>query len=155
MFQYQIRGEFQFKFYIPQGRRQTMFSLIAPAIKCPGCHEGEKKVLNGYVHKLTFSTYFSGDCYSGVILPLKLFNQSFPFIIHDLLDYCKIPPAMQETFGKVPRRRERLLTPVFRPGEFHGLYSLWGCKKLDTTERHNTFNKIDQLHNYLINQSIS
>ena len=31
-------------------------------------------------------------------------------------------------------RRERLPTPVFWPGEFHGLYSLWGCKDLDTTE---------------------
>ena len=32
------------------------------------------------------------------------------------------------------RRRERLPTPVFLPGEFHGLYSPWGCKELDTTE---------------------
>ena len=29
---------------------------------------------------------------------------------------------------------ERLPTTVFWPGEFHGLYSLWGCKELDTTE---------------------
>ena len=29
---------------------------------------------------------------------------------------------------------ERLPTPVFWPGEFHGLYSPWGCKELDTTE---------------------
>ena len=28
-----------------------------------------------------------------------------------------------------------LLTPVFRPGEFHGLYSPWGSKELDMTER--------------------
>ena len=27
------------------------------------------------------------------------------------------------------------LTPVFRPGEFHGLYSPQGHKMLDTTER--------------------
>ena len=38
-------------------------------------------------------------------------------------------PAMRETWvdpwvGKIPWRRERLLTPVFWPGEFHGLYSL-------------------------------
>ena len=33
-----------------------------------------------------------------------------------------------------PWRRERLLIPVFWPGEFHGLYSQWGCKELDTTE---------------------
>ena len=32
-------------------------------------------------------------------------------------------------------RRERLPTPVFWPGEFHGLYSPWGCKELDTTEQ--------------------
>ena len=38
--------------------------------------------------------------------------------------------------GKVPWRRERLPTPVFWPGEFHGLYSLWGRKELDTTEFH-------------------
>ena len=32
-------------------------------------------------------------------------------------------------------RRERLPTLVFWPGEFHGLYSLWGCKESDTTEQ--------------------
>ena len=32
-------------------------------------------------------------------------------------------------------RRERLPTPLFWPGEFHGLYSPWGHKELDTTER--------------------
>ena len=32
-------------------------------------------------------------------------------------------------------RRERLPTPVFWPGEFHGLYSPWGRKELDTTEQ--------------------
>ena len=52
----------------------------------------------------------------------------------------KNPPAMQETWvyswvGKIPWGRERLLTPVFWPGELHGLYSLWGRKEWDTTER--------------------
>ena len=28
----------------------------------------------------------------------------------------------------------RLPTPVFWPGEFHGLYRPWGCKELDTNE---------------------
>ena len=32
-------------------------------------------------------------------------------------------------------KRERLPTPVFWPGKFHGLYSPWGCKESDTTER--------------------
>ena len=30
---------------------------------------------------------------------------------------------------------ERLPTPVFWPGEFHGLFSPLGCKELDTAER--------------------
>ena len=43
-------------------------------------------------------------------------------------------PAMQETWiGKIPWRRERLPTPVFWPGEFHGLNSPWGHKESDTT----------------------
>ena len=32
-------------------------------------------------------------------------------------------------------RRERLPTPVYWPGEFHGLYGPWDCKESDTTER--------------------
>ena len=35
--------------------------------------------------------------------------------------------------GKIHWRRERLPTPVFWPGEFHGLYSPWGHKQSDTT----------------------
>ena len=31
--------------------------------------------------------------------------------------------------GKIPWRRERLLTSVFWPEEFHGLYSPWGHKE--------------------------
>ena len=37
--------------------------------------------------------------------------------------------------GRSPWRRERLPTPVFWPGEFHGLYHPWGRKELDMTER--------------------
>ena len=51
-------------------------------------------------------------------------------------------PAMQETWvkfnswvGKIPWRRERLPTSVFWPREFHEVYSPWGHKELDTTER--------------------
>ena len=35
---------------------------------------------------------------------------------------------------EIPWRRKQLPTPVFWPGEFHGLYSPWGCKKSDITE---------------------
>ena len=37
--------------------------------------------------------------------------------------------------GRFPWRRERLPTPVFWPGEFDGLYSPWGHKESDRTER--------------------
>ena len=37
--------------------------------------------------------------------------------------------------GRSPGWRERLPTPVFWPGEFHGLYSPCGCKESDMTER--------------------
>ena len=50
------------------------------------------------------------------------------------------PPAMWETWVRSlgweePWSRERLPTSVFWPGEVHGLYSLWGRKESDTTER--------------------
>ena len=49
-------------------------------------------------------------------------------------------PAMQETWvpslgWEDPWRRNKLPTPVFWPGEFHGLYSRRGRRESDTTER--------------------
>ena len=40
--------------------------------------------------------------------------------------------------GRSSWRRARLPTPVFWPGEFHGLYSPWECEESDTTERLST-----------------
>ena len=37
--------------------------------------------------------------------------------------------------GRSPEERKGYPTPVFRPGEFHGLYSPWGRKESDTTEQ--------------------
>ena len=54
-------------------------------------------------------------------------------------------PAMREIWfdprvGKIPWRRERLLTPVFLPADFHGQkslagYSPWDRKESDKTEQ--------------------
>ena len=57
-----------------------------------------------------------------------------------LAQLVKNLPAMWETWVRslgwdIPWRRESLPTPVFWPGEFHGLYSQWGRKESDTTER--------------------
>ena len=48
-------------------------------------------------------------------------------------------PGFDPWVGKIPWRRERLPTPVFWPGEFHGLYSPWGGKQSDTTEQLSPF----------------
>ena len=47
-------------------------------------------------------------------------------------------PAIQETWVQSlgwedPLEKGKATTPVFWPGEFHGLYSPWGCKELDMT----------------------
>ena len=44
-------------------------------------------------------------------------------------------PGFDPWIGKIPWRREWLPTPAFWPREFHGLYSLLGCKDSDMTER--------------------
>ena len=64
------------------------------------------------------------------------FNYNLGFPVAQLV---KNPPTMlrHEFYpwvGKIPWRREQLPSPVFWPGEFHGLYSSWDHKKSDTTE---------------------
>ena len=43
-------------------------------------------------------------------------------------------PGFDPWVRKIPWRRERLPTPVFGPGEFHGLYSPWGHKESGITK---------------------
>ena len=52
----------------------------------------------------------------------------------------KNPPAMQETWVKSlawedPLEQGKATHSSILPGEFHGLYSPWGRKESDTTER--------------------
>ena len=49
-------------------------------------------------------------------------------------------PAMWETWVQSlgwedPLGKGKATTPVFWPGEFHGLYSPWDCKESDITEQ--------------------
>ena len=44
-------------------------------------------------------------------------------------------PGSDPWVRKIFWRREWLLTPIFWPGEFHGLYSPWHCKESDVTEQ--------------------
>ena len=61
------------------------------------------------------------------------FISGFPDSSKNLLTMQE--PWVQSWVGKIPWRRERITTPVFWPGEFHGLYSPLGCKESDMTER--------------------
>ena len=71
----------------------------------------------------------------GIVYPLQ-------YAWASLLDQLvKNPLAMQKALGLIPGlgrfpwRREELPTSVFWPGEFHGLYSPWGCRESDSTEQ--------------------
>ena len=53
-----------------------------------------------------------------------------------ICEFNKVPgDGFYPWVGKISSRRKRLPTPVFWPGEFHGLYSPWVCKELDSTEQ--------------------
>ena len=70
--------------------------------------------------------------------------QKFEFTFQEwaslMAQLVKNPPAMREPgfnpwVGKIPWRKQRLLTSVFWPGEFHVLSSPWGHKESGTTKR--------------------
>ena len=56
-----------------------------------------------------------------------------------MVQLVKTLPTMLETCVQSlgwedPLEKGKATTPVFWPGEFHGLYSSWGQKESDTTE---------------------
>ena len=56
-------------------------------------------------------------------------------------------PRFNPGVGKIHWKREQLPTPVFWPGEFQGLYSTWGHKQSDTTERLSLLLSVPNSHN--------
>ena len=50
--------------------------------------------------------------------------------------FCSVETPWDSWVGKIRCKRERLPTPVFWPGESHGLYSARGRRDSDTAERH-------------------
>ena len=98
----------------------------------PDSSIGKEHICNardtGSIHGLGIST---GE---GIGYPLQ---DSWACLVAQLV---KNPPAVRETWvrslvGNIPWRREKLPNPIFWAGEFHGLYSLWGRKESDMTER--------------------
>ena len=67
---------------------------------------------------------------------LSNFHFHFPWWLNGEESTCQCKRlGFNPWVRKILRRRKWQPTLVFWPGEFHGLYSPWGCKVLDTTER--------------------
>ena len=69
-----------------------------------------------------------------ISISFTFFFLSFFFFFGHSMRHCR-RLMFNPWVGKIPWRRERLPTSAFWPGEFHGLYSPWGRKESDTTER--------------------
>ena len=98
-------------------------SLVAQLVKNPPCNAGDPSSIPGLGRA-------TGE---GIGYPLQY---SWASLVTQLVKICLQcrRPWFDPWVGKISWRRERLPTPVFRSGEFH-VYSPWGHKELDTTER--------------------
>ena len=77
------------------------------------------------------------------LFPPKQVQAGLPRWLSGKESTCQYRRCRRRAFNlwvrKIPWRRKWQPTPVFLPGKSHGQrslvgYSLWGCKKLDTTE---------------------
>ena len=88
-----------------------------------------------------------GGCQTGKIKNFAIIPQRASLVVQLVKIRLQCGrPGFDPWIGKIPWRRERLPTPVFWPGEFHGLYGPWGRKESNTTEQlSHTYNpsKID------------
>ena len=106
-----------------------IFSRYMPREGFPDSSVGKESACNaGDLSLIPRSERSAGE---GIGCPLQY---SWASLVAQLI---KNPPTMRETWvrpwvGKIPWRR--LPTPVFWPGEFHGLYSPWGRRESDMTE---------------------
>ena len=83
-----------------------------------------------HIHSKVGTTQISFNC----LFRISHDTSSFPCVSTGKESACSAGDLGSIPGLGRPWRRERLLTPVFWPGELHGLYSPWGGKELDTTE---------------------
>ena len=113
------------------GGRRVRYNLVTKQL-FPGSSAGKESTCNAvYPSSIPVSGRSPGE---GIGYPLEYSQASL------VAQVIKNPPTIRETWvwslgWEDPWRREQLPTPVFWPGEFHGLYSPWGCKESDTTEQ--------------------
>ena len=75
--------------------------------------------------EITKEPSLSSCLYSLVLIVLVCFSRLIRAqLVRIHLQYART--RFNPSVGKILWRRERLPTPVFWPGEFHGLYSPWG-----------------------------
>ena len=68
----------------------------------------------------------------GRILSFPLKSQSVSLVAQRVKNLSAMWEIWVRSLGKIPWRMERLPTPVFWPGKFHGLYSPRGHKESDS-----------------------
>ena len=86
--------------------------------------------------KLNLNKISVGGCQTGKIKNFAIIPQRASLMVQLVKIRLQCGrPGFDPWIGKIPWRRERLPTPVFWPGEFHGLYGPWGRKESNTTER--------------------
>ena len=107
-----------------------------------GIKENKKKmrvastVLTSSLLSSFFSVYLLKSLSRVVFQLAPLCFMGFPWGLTVKESACSCRrPGFNSWVGKIPWRRERLPTPVFWPGEFHGLYGPWGHKESGTTEQ--------------------
>ena len=90
------------------------------------CNAGDPSSISG-------SGRFAGE---GIGYPLQYsWTSLVAQLVKNLPATWERRPGFDSWVGKIPWKRERLPIPVFWPGEFYGLYSPWGYKESDITER--------------------
>ena len=69
---------------------------------------------------------------------------SFPCGSSGTESACNLETWVQSLGLEDPLETGNVNTPVFWPGEFHGLYSPWGLKESDTIEQLSLFSCLEQ-----------
>ena len=97
--------------------------------------ENKRTVLWNYRHTFVRRTFDPKASFQLPFFPSLFSLSSFLFFLPWQNSGIILVSSVYSGQGISCTNWRRLPTPVFWPGEFHGLYSPWGCKELDMTER--------------------
>ena len=97
--------------------------IVAHQALCPWDFPGENTWMDShFLLQMIFLMQGSNPCL--LHISLKLQAHSLPPLWFRMCLQC-VRPGFSPWVGKISWRREILLTPVFWPGEFHGLSKSW------------------------------